>query len=65
MTLIAGFVRFRLDINSMAIVFNKVGILTLVLENLCLLKRHCVTGSGGLNKSVFGKGTKLIIETSK
>lgn len=54
-------VRFQQYVN----VLNEAGIPTLVLESFCRLVRHCVTGSGGLYKLIFGKGTKLVIETSK
>jgi len=36
-----------------------------VSGSFCLVVLHCVTSGSGLNKLFFGKGTKLIVETSK
>lgn len=34
-------------------------------EASCCWVLYCVTTGSGINKIIFGKGTKLIIETSK
>ncbi len=34
-------------------------------NSFCFMVLHCVTYGGGNDKIIFGKGTQLIVETSK